>query len=79
MAICEGLHLGLMGCFLRRLRYCDDVNKECLAGSESDTMVNLGEGMDPRECHIPGIDKVRCFEVDLRDVIKRKRETDRRA
>ena len=37
-------------------------------------MVNLGAGMDPNACFIPGIDEIRCCEFDLPDVVKRKRE-----
>ena len=48
---------------------------ECLAKDEVDTMANLGAGMVPRACHIPGIDKVRCFEVNHPEVVKRNRET----
>lgn len=71
MAICEGLYPGMMGYIRCRFRYCDDVCGECLAKNEIDTMVNLGAGMDTRVCHIPGIDNVRCFEINHPDVVKR--------
>lgn len=79
MAIYEGLYPGMLGYFFCRFCYYDDVIVECLAKNEVDTMVNLGAGMDPRAYHIPGIDKVRCFEVDHPDVVKRKMEAVRRA
>ena len=75
MAIYEGLYPGMMGYFFCRFRYYDEVMKECLAKTEVDAIVNLGAGMDPRAYHIPGIDRVRYFEVDHPDVVKRKRAT----
>jgi methyltransferase (TIGR00027 family) len=63
---------GIMGWFFCRDRYVDDVLKECLEKKEVETIVNLGAGMDCRAYHIPGIDKLRYFEVDHPTVIKKK-------
>jgi methyltransferase (TIGR00027 family) len=75
----ETLYPGVLGYFFGRFRYYDEVIKECLAKNEVDAIVNLGAGMDPRAYYIPGIDKVRYFEVDHPDVVKRKKETVERA
>jgi len=63
---------GVMGWFFCRDRYVDDVLNECLNKKEIDTIVNLGAGMDCRAYNIPGIEKLRYFEVDHPTVIKKK-------
>ena len=63
---------GVMGWFFCRDRYVDDVLKECLKKKEVETVVNLGAGMDCRAYYIPGIEKMRYFEVDHPTVIKKK-------
>jgi methyltransferase (TIGR00027 family) len=63
---------GIMGWFFCRDRYVDDIVTECLEKKEVETVVNLGAGMDCRAYLIPGMDKIRCFEVDHPTVIKNK-------
>ena len=63
---------GIMGWFLCRDRYVDDILTECLKKKEVETVVNLGAGMDCRGYYIPGIERMRYFEVDHPDVIKKK-------
>ncbi|MBA7548725.1 hypothetical protein ES705_41191 [subsurface metagenome] len=63
---------GIMGWFLCRDRYVDDILTECLKKKEVETVVNLGAGMDCRAYYIPGIEKMRYFEVDHPTVIKNK-------
>jgi methyltransferase (TIGR00027 family) len=63
---------GIIGWFFCRDRYVDDVLKECLKKKEVETIVNLGAGMDCRAYYIPGIEKMRYFEVDHPTVIKKK-------
>jgi methyltransferase (TIGR00027 family) len=63
---------GTMGWFLCRDRHVDDILKEYLKKKEVDTVVNLGAGMDCRAYYIPGIEKIRYFEVDHPAVIKKK-------
>ena len=63
---------GIMGWFLCRDRYVDDILTECLKKKEVETVVNLGAGMDCRGYYIPGIERMRYFEVDHLDVIKKK-------
>ena len=63
---------GIMGWFLCRDRYVDDILTECLKKKEVETIVNLGAGMDCRGYYIPGIERMRYFEVDHPDVIKKK-------
>ena len=59
-----------MGWFFCRDRYVDDILKECLKRKEAQTIVNLGAGMDCRAYYIPGIEKMRYFEVDHPKIIK---------
>lgn len=63
---------GVLGWFFCRDRYVDDILKECLKRKEAQTIVNLGAGMDCRAYYIPGIEKMRYFEVDHPTVIKKK-------
>ena len=61
---------GVMGWFFCRDRYVDDILTECLKKKEVETIVNLGAGMDCRAYYIPGIEKMRYFEVDHPKIIK---------
>jgi len=63
---------GIMGWFLCRDRYVDDILTECLKKKEVETVVNLGAGMDCRAYYFPGMEKMRYFEVDHPTVIKKK-------
>ncbi|MDG2380426.1 MAG: class I SAM-dependent methyltransferase, partial [Pirellulaceae bacterium] len=77
-AFCEILYSGMLGYLLCRFRYYDEVIEECLATDEIDAIVNLGSGMDPKAYFLPGIEKIRYFEVDHPGGIKRKKETIKR-
>ena len=55
---------GSLGGILCRTRYIDDVLQRSLAGG-LDQVVILGAGFDTRAYRIPGMDRVRVFEVDL--------------
>ena len=61
---------GALGWFFCRDRYVDDILKDCLKRKEAQTIVNLGAGMDCRAYYIPGIEKMRYFEVDHPKIIK---------
>ncbi len=63
---------GFMGWFFCRERYVDDILKDSLTKKEVETVVNLGSGIDCRAYYIPGIEKIRYFEVDHPTVIKKK-------
>ena len=54
---------GVWGGLLCRIRYIDDTLSDALREG-LDQMVILGAGSDTRGLRIPGIDKVRVFEVD---------------
>jgi methyltransferase (TIGR00027 family) len=69
----EKKYHGELGWILCRTRYIDDVLKNSIAQKKIATVVNLGSGMDCRAYYIPGIESMRCFEVDHPSVIKRKR------
>ncbi len=62
---------GKTGWLLCRVRYIDDVLKDNI--KKVKTVVNLGSGMDCRAYYIPGIERVRYFEVDHPKVIKKKK------
>jgi len=64
---------GKTGWLFCRFRYIDDVLKDSIAKKEIETVVNFGAGMDCRAYFIPGIERVRYFEVDHPKVIKKKR------
>jgi len=64
---------GEMGWLFCRFRYIDDVLKDSIAKKEIETVVNLGAGYDCRAYYIPGIERVRYFEVDYPSIIKIKR------
>jgi len=64
---------GKTGWLFCRFRYIDDVLKDNIAKKEIETVVNLGAGMDCRAYYIPGIESMRCFEVDHPSVIKEKK------
>jgi len=55
---------GTLGAILCRTRYIDDVLKRSLQDG-IEQLVILGAGFDSRAYRIPGINKVRVFEVDL--------------
>jgi len=63
---------GALGWFFCRDRYVNDILKKCLKRKEVQTIVNLGAGMDCRAYYIPGIEKIRYFEVDHPKIIKTK-------
>jgi len=73
-AFYEKAYPGMLGYFFCRFRFYDDVARACLENNELDAIVNLGAGMDPKAYYVPGIEKVRYFEVDHPAVIKRKKE-----
>ncbi|RJS82029.1 class I SAM-dependent methyltransferase [Methanophagales archaeon] len=56
-----------------RFRYIDDVLKDNITKKEIKTVVNLGAGLDCRAYYIPGVEKIRYFEVDHPKVIKQKK------
>ena len=62
-----------LGWFFCRFRYIDDVLKDNIAKKGLESVVNLGAGMDCRAYYIPGIERVRYFEVDHPKVIKQKK------
>ena len=62
-----------MGWFFCRFRYIDDVLKDSIEKKEIETVVNLGAGMDCRAYYIPGIEKIRYFEVDYPSVVETKK------
>ncbi|MBW2977952.1 class I SAM-dependent methyltransferase [Candidatus Woesearchaeota archaeon] len=64
---------GKTGWLLCRIRYINDVLKDSIAKKEIKTIVNLGAGMDCRAYYIPGVEKIRYFEVDHPKVIKKKK------
>ncbi len=64
---------GKTGWLFCRFRYIDDVLKDNIAKKEIKTIVNLGAGMDCRAYYIPGVEKIRYFEVDHPKVIKQKK------
>lgn len=55
---------GTLGAILCRTRYIDDVLRRSLEEG-LDQVVILGAGFDSRAYRIPGMDRVRVFEVDL--------------
>ncbi|MEA2032659.1 MAG: SAM-dependent methyltransferase [Euryarchaeota archaeon] len=63
---------GKTGWLFCRFRYIDDVLKDNIA-KKIKTVVNLGAGMDCRAYYIPGVEKIRYFEVDHPKVIKQKK------
>ena len=64
---------GKTGWLFCRFRYIDDVLKDNIAKKEIKTVVNLGAGMDCRAYYIPGVEKIRYFEVDHPLVIEKKK------
>jgi methyltransferase (TIGR00027 family) len=65
---------GASGWFFCRDRYVDDKLKESVEKKEVEVVVNLGAGMDCRAYYFPGIEKMRCFEVDHPKIIMTKME-----
>ncbi len=64
---------GVMGWLFCRFRYIDDVLKDSIAKKGLESVVNLGAGYDCRAYYIPGIERVRYFEVDYPSVIEKKK------
>lgn len=64
---------GKTGWLFCRFRYIDDVLKDSIAKKEIETVVNLGAGYDCRAYYIPGVEKVRYFEVDYPKIIEKKK------
>jgi methyltransferase (TIGR00027 family) len=64
---------GKTGWLFCRFRYIDDVLKDNITKKEIETVVNLGAGMDCRAYYIPGVEKIRYFEVDHPSVIEKKK------
>ena len=62
-----------LGWFFCRFRYIDDVLKDSIAKKGLESVVNLGAGYDCRAYYIPGIERVRYFEVDYPSVIEKKK------
>ncbi len=62
-----------IGWFFCRFRYIDDVLKDGIEKKEIETVVNLGAGMDCRAYYIPGVEKIRYFEVDYPSVVETKK------
>ena len=62
-----------LGWFFCRFRYIDDVLKDSIAQKGLESVVNLGAGYDCRAYYIPGIERVRYFEVDYPSVIEKKK------
>jgi len=69
----EKSHRGELGWMLCRTRYIDDVLKDSITKKGTESVVNLGSGMDCRAYYIPGIENIRYFEVDHPSVIKKKK------
>ena len=68
----ERLTPGVIGGLICRTRYIDDVlNNAIKEGFE--TVVNLGAGVDTRAFRIPGIEKIKYFELDFPELQKAKR------
>ena len=63
-AFYETRYPGMLDYLFCRFRYDDEVIEACLAKSQSDTIVNLGSGMDPKAYSIPGIEKIHDCEID---------------
>jgi methyltransferase (TIGR00027 family) len=72
-ALVDGHWAGPRGTVAVRTRYIDDVLEEALRGG-LDQVVILGAGFDCRAYRIPGIERVRVFEVDHPATQPRKRE-----
>ena len=64
---------GAVGWLFCRFRYIDDVLKDSIAKKGLESVVNLGAGYDCRAYYIPGIERVRYFEVDHPSVIEKKK------
>ena len=64
---------GVVGWLFCRFRYIDDILKESIAKKGLESVVNLGAGYDCRAYYIPGIERVRYFEVDHPSVIEKKK------
>jgi len=64
---------GVMGWLFCRFRYIDDVLKDSIEKKGLESVVNLGTGYDCRAYYIPGIERVRYFEVDYPSVIEKKK------
>jgi len=62
-----------LGWFFCRFRYIDDVLKDSIARKGLESVVNLGAGYDCRAYYIPGIERVRYFEVDYPSAIETKK------
>ena len=62
-----------LGWFFCRFRYIDDVLKDSIARKGLESVVNLGAGYDCRAYYIPGIERVRYFEVDYPSVVETKK------
>ncbi|MBN1696744.1 MAG: SAM-dependent methyltransferase [Spirochaetales bacterium] len=73
MKMREKMTPGLVGWMFCRVRYIDDLIKSCIAEKKITTIVNLGAGMDCRGLYIPGMERLRYFEVDHPSVINKKR------
>lgn len=63
---------GVLGGILCRNRYFDEVLAAAIEEG-FDTLVNLGAGYDTRALRIPGIQRLKVFEIDHPDVIKEKK------
>ncbi len=65
---------GKTGWLLCRVRYIDDVLRDCIAKKGLESVVNLGAGYDCRAYYIPGAEHIRYFEVDHPKLIEKKKE-----
>ncbi len=72
-SLIDGHWAGSRGTVVVRTRYIDDVLRDALRRGEEQVVI-LGAGFDSRAYRIPGIDRVRVFEVDLPLTQARKRD-----
>ena len=63
---------GIIGGLICRTRYIDDVLNDAIKEG-FETVVNLGAGVDTRAFRIPGIEKIKYFELDFPELLKAKR------
>jgi methyltransferase (TIGR00027 family) len=63
---------GLLGGFFCRTRQLDDVTRRALTNGATSVII-LGSGFDTRAYRMPELSAVRTFEIDLPEVIEKKR------
>jgi len=64
----------IYGAQICRTRYLDDVVTDCLSRGIFKQLVILGAGLDSRPYRLPGMEKIKVFEVDLPSVQEYKKK-----